>query len=440
MSEVVSFTKTKILQAVEEYRELEIRNEKGSPTDNLLYQMREDGEGRWLFICHGNKPENSDVVDVEKIDIRIKGVWNPVIYDTMNGKTYPCEGSIVEDETRIKYEFYAHDSLLLYLQPEKPREDNNSKLLVNKKSKELHILDPVPVTLSEPNVLLLDIAEYSFDKGSWQPKEELLRIDNKFRQQLGYPLRMEALAQPWVNEKQNEPDHKLSLRFTIISDIEVVNPYLALEGLGNTEIIVNKERVPSIDEGWYVDKCIKKVKIPNLPSGESEIILNIDYKSKTNVEWCYLLGDFGVKVEGSRARIIEPIRELSFGDWSVQGLPFYAGNVTYHCEVETNDCNLSVEIPQYRNPLLSLALDGEEKGKIVFAPYTLDLGKLKAGKHKVDITAFGNRVNTFGTLHNCNHSTTWFGPNAWRTTASSWSYEYQLKKIGVLVSPRFRTV
>ncbi|NLZ82335.1 MAG: hypothetical protein GX915_01560, partial [Clostridiales bacterium] len=338
-SEVIPFTKTKILQAVEQYRDLDIRNEKGSPVDNLFYQMREDGEGRWVFICHANKMDNPDIASAENIDIRIKGAWNPIVYDAMNGEIHPCEASVMGNITRVQHQFYQHDSLLLYLQPEKIKESSNNHPIANPvsigntKFKELHIMDSVAVTLSEPNVLLLDLAEYSFDDGSWQPREELLRIDNEFRKQLGYPLRMEALAQPWLNKDKSKPEHKLSLKFTIISGIELVNPYLALEGLEYTEIIVNNIKVPSTTMGWYVDECIKKVKIPNLPEGKSEIILNISFTSKTNVEWCYLLGDFGVRVEGSNARIIKPIRKLSFGNWTVQGLPFYAGNVTYHCEV-----------------------------------------------------------------------------------------------------------
>ena len=51
--------------------------------------------------------------------------------------------------------------------------------------------------MSEPNVLMLDQAEYALDDEDYRPCEEVLRIDNILRAQLGYPLKMEALAQPW---------------------------------------------------------------------------------------------------------------------------------------------------------------------------------------------------------------------------------------------------
>ena len=47
--------------------------------------------------------------------------------------------------------------------------------------------DPVPVSLSEPNVLLLDHAAYRLNDEEWQPAEEVLRIDNLLRQRLGVP-------------------------------------------------------------------------------------------------------------------------------------------------------------------------------------------------------------------------------------------------------------
>ena len=45
------------------------------------------------------------------------------------------------------------------------------------------------------------MAEYSFDGRGWQQVDEILRIDNKFRELLNYPLRMNKLAQPWTNKR-----------------------------------------------------------------------------------------------------------------------------------------------------------------------------------------------------------------------------------------------
>jgi hypothetical protein len=439
----IPFTKGRIIDSLETYRDIDITNSLGKRCGNLIYQMREDNEKRWLFICHGTKMEYQDISSAEKITIKIKGSWKPVVYDTMSGEIYNCEAIVKCGNTHIKHEFYGHDSLLLCLEPigaEKIVDISTGEINVSDSEIETKLFnEAVAVTLSEANVLLLDMAEYSFDGGEWSAREEILRIDNKFRKLLGYPLRMEALAQPWTDTRKEFEAHTLSLKFKIETEIEVIKPYIALENSEATEIIVNGQGVSSTAEGWFVDECIKKVQLPSLPIGESEIILNIAFTPKSNVEWCYLLGDFGVKVQGSHAKIINPVRTLSFGDWTNQGLPFYAGNVTYHCKTKVAQGDLELETSHFRTPLLSVALDGEEKGKIAFAPYKLKLGKVCEGEHNIDITAYGNRINAFGTLHNCDASTIWYGPNAWRTTGSSWSYEHQLKPMGVLVSPRIYT-
>jgi len=437
-SNTIPFSKSRILQALEKNREVEIRKKDGDRSNNLFYQMRVDGDDKWLFICHVNKMNNPDISSIEDISIRVKGNWIPTIYDTMTGEIKLCSAVIKGSETWISHEFSEHDSLLLCLKPGNPQLQQLDESASYNNYKDVSLEDPVCISLSEPNVLLLDMAEYSFDNGEWLPKEEILRIDNQFRRKLGYPLRMDAMAQPWVNSKEETFKHNLRLKFIITSEIEIEKPSIAVENAENTTLIVNGTKIVATTDGWFVDECIKKVQLPSLPKGQSEIILEVPFNSKTNVEWSYLLGDFGVRVEGNHATIIEPVKNLSFGDWTNQGLPFYAGNVTYHCVVSCESGEIDIETPQFRNPLLSVSIDNSKAGQIAFAPYKLNLGRVDQGKHTVNITAFGNRVNTFGTLHNCNRETSWFGPNAWRTTGNNWAYEYQLVPMGILIKPTIR--
>jgi hypothetical protein len=168
------------------------------------------------------------------------------------------------------------------------------------------------------------------------------------------------------------------------------------------------------------------------------LVLTMPFTRKTNVEASYLLGDFGVVVSGRDARIVVPVRTLAFGDWTGQGLPFYGGNVTYHCTLNGDGSEMQIECARFKNPLLCVGLDGRTAGKIAFAPFQLALGALAPGEHRLDITAFGNRVNTFGPLHNANERVTWIGPAAWRHTGANFSYEYQFKRTGILAAPIVR--
>ncbi len=164
------------------------------------------------------------------------------------------------------------------------------------------------------------------------------------------------------------------------------------------------------------------------------------FTKKTNLEWCYLLGNFGVVLSGCNTLLTKPVERLSFGDYCNQGLPFYAGNVTYHMDVEVEEGSYLLNINKYRAPLLSICVDDEDRGHLAFAPYTMELGVLTKGKHRISVTSYGNRVNAFGAVHNCDENTIWFGPNSWRTSGDSYSYEYQLKRMGVLKAPVLKRI
>lgn len=432
--QLIPFTKSRVLTALKKYREIEIQKADGTRVDNLFYQLRVDGEKRWLFITHVKKMENPDIALIEDITIQIKGSWIPTIYNTLTGDINRCSAVFKGTKTIINHQFSQHDSLLIYLEPGQPQRYPVNRTRIS--GQRLLLKDPVQVTLSEPNVLLLDMAEHALDNGGWQPVEEILRLDNHLREKCGYPLRIDDMAQPWVSADEEAFEHQVKLRFKVYSEIEVENPLLALENSSKTEIFFNGRRVVPKRKGWYVDKSIDKIPLPPLPVGQSEIILKLPYNSRTNLEWCYLLGDFGVEVAGRHVKIIEPVQEFAFGDWTHQGLPFYAGNVTYHCSFSGYCGNLIIEVPQFRNPLLTITLDRDRKGEIAFAPYRVNLGWVDKGRHILDITAYGNRVNAFGAVHNSDHNFSWFGPKAWRTNDVSWSYTYQLKAMGVLVEPR----
>ena len=87
---------------------------------------------------------------------------------------------------------------------------------------------------------------------------------------------------------------------------------------------------------------------------------------------------------------------------------------------------------------MKVMLDGKKMGMIAFSPYTCSLGEVSEGEHVLELTVYGSRINTFGTVHNCSQTEQWYGPNAWRTTGDEWAYEYQLKAAGMLKAPILR--
>ena len=433
-STVIPFDREKLLTALDDNRTVTLRLENGKLSDDFIYQLRKDNDCHWLFISRCSEPYNKDMVRSSDLRITVKGEVIPYIYNTLNGEIESAEYKYVGGNTVISKEMFDYDSLLLNLV------DGKNRIVFSageapKAEKKVSIPSFVPFTLSEPNVLLLDMAEFRVDDGEYMEEEEILRLDNVARKIIGLPLRGGSVAQPWVVE--DEPtEHTLTLRFRINSTIDYKGAMLALEDAEKAKIVFNGNDIPNDIVGWFTDKDIKTVRLSDIKAGENILEITIPIGKRTNTEWCYLLGNFGVTVAGRKAQLVPMPEKLAFGSIVGQGFPFYGGNVTYHLEVEGS--SLQIEATRYRGAIIDVKVDGEKKGDIVYPPYMLSIGGLENGKHKLDITLYGNRYNCFGAVHMANAARQWHGPDAWRTTEDEWSYEYILKDLGILSSPVIR--
>jgi hypothetical protein len=228
----------------------------------------------------------------------------------------------------------------------------------------------------------------------------------------------------------------LRLRFRFISEIPLSSAELALERADVTNLALDGHPIDAVVTGWYVDEAIGRITLPPIDAGTHTLELTVPYGPLTDVESCYLLGDFGVQVLGRHATITAPARSLSFGDWTRQGLAFYGGNVTYQAALHVPEQGMyGLHIPHFAAPLLDISVDGRSPTPLAFAPYTAEIGSLAPGAHAIDIIAYGNRVNTFGSLHRPPKDAIWHGPNSWRTTGDDWTDEYQLRPQGILSAP-----
>lgn len=457
---VIPFSRTAILSELEPERVLSVRDQDGKMAQNLLYQMREEkcngglengGETlRWLFIAHSEKPQNMDLAGKKVLKIEVKGRWQVEKLIPQTGEVCIATARYENGHTCWPEVSYDYDSFLYRLtamQEERAescrvcrrKEDGSTVGTAEWTESGIRLPELAEMVLEEPNVLLLDQAEYSFDGGPWQAKEEILRIDNICRQNVGYPLRAEAYAQPWTEKPGEEEKHTLELKFSIESDWAAEGIQLALEGAEKTAVFWDGAAVSGDITGFYVDRSIRTIAMPPLTKGSHELLVKIPYTRKFQVEAMYLLGDFGVETAGRSARVTAPADALAFDDICGQKLPFYGGNIRYTMELEAEtEEELALEISRFRCSLLKVRLDGRECGTIMIPPYGVSLGKVAKGKHTLEIEAFGNRFNTFGALHNCNSTELWAGPNYWRSTGTAWSYEYQLRKTGILKTPVIR--
>lgn len=429
----IPFDRGSLLSALAPFRTVDIRRADGGLTDDLIYRMQRDGRELWLFIAHASDPYNRLISQAEDITIRLPGRYTAELYDTLSGTHEPIPVAQDERGTTIPRRLWMYDSLLLRLTPGEatplPTRPPKTRLLLQT------CFPQVPYTLHEPNVLLLDTAEYGLDDQPFEAEEELLRADTALRRRLGWEPWGNQALQPWVIP--DEPvTHRVRLRFTVQSETDTLPLHLALEGGESATIRLNGQEVPATADGFYVDRAILTIPLPGLRQGCNLLEITLPFGRRTATEWCYLLGDFGVRVAGRVKTVIPPPPALAHGSITGQGLPFYSGKITYRYSVTTPaDGRLCVRVPQYNAAVLEVAVDGGEPHIVAFAPYETELEHLPAGEHTVTVTAAINRTNTFGPVHLADETYAYPGPITWRTEGDAWSYEYHLKPEGLFKEP-----
>lgn len=433
-SQAVPFCRGELIKALEDVREVKITTTGGNPVYNYIYQLRKDNDCKWLFVAHKKEPYNIEVDPGQDIVVSVNGDYIVTLYDTQSGEIVPLKAEYKNGKTAVKRRLYGYDSLLLKL--EEGRSTEGEQPAAQNIPEGEYISSVVDYSLSEPNVLLLDIARYKLNNEEYNAPEEILRLDNICRRKHGMTERGGAIVQPYI---KSEVSHfsKLWLKFEFDSEIETDGCSLALEELENvTEIVFNGGSVDLTSTGYYVDKPIKTVALPVIHKGENILEVCYNYNEKVNIESMFILGNFGVKLIGTEKTITELPKKIGFGDLNSQGLPFYGGNVTYKFSTNVENNSLSLCIPFYKGTLIEIKVDGETKGHIIYPPYLLKIDNLENGEHEIEVILYLHRYNAFGPVHLPNKLFRWHGPSAWRKDGANFSYEYNLKQTGIFVAPR----
>lgn len=432
MSESIDFSRASLLRALEEARTLTIRYADGRLTDNYIYQLRQDNNCKWLFVCCSKEPDNKHVDDGKDIQIILNGTFSPEIYDTASGEIYPVKAEYIGGKTIVRYRIFGYDSILIRLTDGKS--DCGKAQQIPEKAGEV-LCEMCDFELSEKNILLLDMAQWKLDDDSeYSPKEEVLRLDNKIRERLGLVKRGGKVVQPWVIGEQPK-EHKATLRFTFSSEIDYEGAILALEDADVAEVNFNGEKITEREEGFYVDISIGKFKLGKIIRGENILEIALPFGKTANLENVFVLGDFGVRLSGSVSVITELPEKISFGSLQSQVFPFYSGAVTYKLRTIAKGGSINVTASDYVGALIEVSVDGEFKGDIIYPPYTLEISDISDGEHEIALKLYTHRYNSFGPIHLVNRNQRWHGPDAWRSKGTNWSYEYVLSTTGILKAP-----
>ncbi len=344
----------------------------------LIVRKRDLGEEKLVFLL------NSEKAQTFTAKIRIK---TPLSCDKLNLRTGKRErADYVRDGDYIVIEktFDGGEECMLFLS--KDRTTPRGEI----KEHAVTCPNAFSYALSEPNVLVLDNAEYFID-GKSQGRDYVLNIDRAVRKNFGLETRHGEMIQPWFKKKYfsiNEKNYgKITLKYTFNTEYIPDDIYLMAEDLENSKVSLNGIVCNGELKETPIDNAFRLLELPfsALKIGENILEISFDFYERSNIEGVFLCGDFGVR-SGDTGVIVSRAEKLSLGDISTQGFPYYGGRIKAFAKLENGKYVA-------KTSELDCALLKINGSPIAFTPYETEF---VVDNGRLEIEMVFTRNNTFG--------------------------------------------
>ena len=447
--EQVRFEKQAITTACFEFsgKRVSLSGKQAEDAASIWIQVRMDGSDLLIFMLNMDRDR---AVNHLKISIDYPGTVEE--WDCFTGERHLL--SRHKDAHVIEKSFAAGESSVLVVCSEPDH------LPMRKRYLELdsYKLDgPYQYMLDEQNICVLDVAQYKMDDGDWCQEDEILQIDMKIRDYYNLPHRSGIMLQPWyeASKKHKTPVGQVSLRYqfemkTLFDDLLFVmeKPHDFDVFINGRQVILSEYDDPT--RRW-VDICFHVHRLPAhfFQTGTNTIELHAQFNESVNLEAMYLLGSFGVWLDGTR-KILDKLPErIEAGDLTTQGLPFYSGCVTYqlqtseilkHAIRKKNAASLAagIETGSFGGACVTAAYemnaDKHEK-MIAWPPYQSILSNVVSCPDHISLKVHLTRRNTFGPLHQIPVITDAYGPANFTVGGKHFTTHYMLVPSGLLTEP-----
>jgi hypothetical protein len=449
-----------LVAAVAGARRLSITDGAGAEIAAALYLLREDADAYYLFVCNTGEDFLNDRHDISNDPmvrdrtlsfprVVIRGLPGaagaPLLLDPETGAVAVAEAEWTTDGWAVTTSLPALASRLFLFPKAAIDADFPPAAELETVRVEPLARDRWPVRLSEANILVLDRAHLRLGDGEWQDADEILRVDRAVRAALGVEPRGGAMVQPWARPAvKNPPVLPIALSYTFTVDALPGGPlFLGLEQPRTFRVALNGAPVSTeADCGWWTDRSLRLLPLDAalLRPGANVLTLECDYTpTHPGLEIVYLLGPFGAAARGTDVAIIAPPRELAIGDWTEQGLAFYAGSVAYETPVTAAlqpGERLFVRVPAYRGAAVRVLVDGQPAGIAAWEPNEVEITAF-VGKEPalLQLEVIGHRRNSHGPFHLDQKWPNWTGPAEFQPGPDHWFDGYQLVPCGLMAAP-----
>ncbi|NLF31856.1 MAG: hypothetical protein GX591_13335 [Planctomycetes bacterium] len=465
-----------LVEAVEPVaRRIAVTDGKGRPVATALHLLREDADAMVLFVCNGSHPAvarrmeqgktsphlPSSIHDPTMVrdrtaafeDVRIRGFagcrGEPIELDPQTGEMIAADARAADGGWEIRTSLPALGSRL-FMVPKGRRAPRVEKRAALKGVRTTALGDRKTswaITLSEPNVVVLDRPRYRIGGGRWHEAAEILRVDQAVRDALGVAHRGGQMVQPWARPRPRTV-RRIGVELEYTFDVRrrpagMLNLAVERPETFGTIAVNGVPLTSDVESGWWCDRSLRTLAIDPglLRIGSNRVTMACDYaETHPGLEIVYLLGQFGVRLQGERAALVAPPTALRIGDWTGQGLPFYSGSVAYYRTIRPalrKGQRLFVQVGEYRGTAVRIRVNGREAGLAAWAPNEVEITHLlgDGGAAELSIELLGSRRNSHGPLHLSEKWPRWTGPGSYVSTGDEWQEDYQLVPVGLMAPP-----
>ncbi len=434
-----------------------VYNIDGIGAENIFVNHRAcDGGDKYMLYNH-------DCSRKANITFSAKGKGQLYSYDAYSGKVYslPCEkrGDRLEASLIIP----AGGSILISIE-----EENSFAIPYNSKPEMISVQQVCGKWEATPlndNVLYLDFCRYRKRDGEFSEVMPILAVQNIL--------------------SREDYRGEVTLQFEFESDDTLSAISLALEDAGAQKITVDGKEISNEKTGYYWETAFEKVFVGDIGKGKHTIELCREFYPLTKVtnnltqlfetrygvelEPVYLLGKFIVKGNKNVSLVGGSVYEpgfklynmsekiLTFGELTVEGFPFYVGEMILSKNVNVGDnTDLSsalLKLDIMNSGCAEVFVNGINVGDINKAPCELALnGALRHGSNLIEIKLYSTLYNIIGPFHRPqgnvgdtfgggykNPDAAWLSLDTtvegWQVKRSlfypSWSDEYNLVPFGI---------
>lgn len=434
----VAFEKFELTHAIRKIMTdcVSVRDSDGQEIEDIFCQIREDDDKKYLVFMNINKLKAYKDVLIETDFSGYVEEW-----DCCTGNQFILEPNY-QKQVRWQVAFGPSEEKAYILS--KHKDESLLPIPQYECVGEQALQGPYSYFLEEPNVCVLDRAAYRLDHGDWSAAQEILKVDQDIRKACNLPLRGGEMLQPWFsNISGYEVKAQLELEFEFyVEEHPEGLVELVIEKPERFEISINNQMIDNhLSSGWWIDKCFKRLPISNdfLVSGANRVQLKVAFSEDINLESLYLIGQFGVRLDGCKKSLISLPEKVSATDLTQQGLPFYSGKIQYVVPLELavkEADKVFIQLNQFEGACAKIIAKNQADKILAWKPYEADISNYITEQKEVILEVVLTRRNTFGPLHQVPMKAKAYGPFSYVTEGENFSDQYVLYPSGLLEEPK----